>query len=73
MTFAPADVWKVARALLANAINWDRERGRNAYNECAHCSAWVYHNEDADKIEHKPECPVLAARDLLTGAPPDEA
>ena len=66
--FDPHDVWKVARALLGNAINYEVTCGMNAYNECAYCSGHVYWNQDADTIQHDHNCPVQIARDLLVGA-----
>lgn len=68
--FNQDDVWKVARALLEWAVSHDVSHGRMAVNECNHCDARIDWREPDDKIQHKPDCPVLAARDLLTGAPP---
>lgn len=67
--FAATDVWAVARAFLENAIEYQTDRGMNSYNECRHCRGKVWWEKDADEIEHEPTCPVLVARDLLTGAP----
>ena len=62
------DVWKVARALLGNSINYDVTHGMNAYNECIFCNGNVYHDKNPDKILHEINCPVKIAHDLLVGA-----
>lgn len=67
--FVAEEVWKVARALLDNAHSYEVTHGRNAYNECNHCRGNVYHDQDVERIQHEADCPVLVARDLLTGAP----
>lgn len=67
--FVAEEVWTVARAFLENAVSHDVTHGRNAYNECNHCAGYVYWNEDSSTIKHEKDCPVLIARDLLTGSP----
>jgi hypothetical protein len=64
--FDANDVRRVAAALLEGAIAHDVEKGRNAYNECIHCDAHVYWDEDDRLIRHAPDCVVLIAKDLLT-------
>lgn len=72
--FDPSDVLVVARALLENAISRDVESpgGRNSYNECNYCRGHVHWNQDSETIMHEATCPVLVARDLLTGAPDEK-
>jgi len=67
--FAATDVWDVARAMLATAIDNDVSCGMNAYNLCRHCNGSINWDKPHDDIVHEPSCPVLIARDLLTGAP----
>ena len=67
--FSPTDVWAVARAFLEMHYDSDVSRGMNAYNECRYCNGKIDWREDPEKIKHEPTCPVLVARDLLTGAP----
>lgn len=68
--FKAEEVWAVARAVLDHAIDNDVDRGRSgAYNECKHCDERVWWEAPHSAIVHKPDCLVLIARDLLTGAP----
>lgn len=67
--FVAEDVWRVAQAMLCDAVS-ERDHGRGgAYNTCQHCDERVWWKEPYEKIVHKPNCLVLVARDLLTGAP----
>jgi hypothetical protein len=61
--FSADDVRKVATALLETAIDWDDGHGNN---ECRHCMRREPWRSDGSKIDHKLDCPVLVARDLLT-------
>ena len=68
--FNTDDVIKVAAALLEEHSYWDS--GDYAKDECCcnYCSGrspqWSIWS-DIDKIVHELDCPVLIARDLLTG------
>lgn len=69
--FKNEDVWKVAQTLLDHFVIWDVQCGMNAYNECRYCNGHVYWDKDGADIVHDSNCPVLVAKDLLTGAPDD--
>lgn len=72
--FADDDVWKVARALIEESEWLDENTGRSQNRQtCRHCGEWQPYNwgpgPSFPPIIHEPTCPVLVARDLLTGAP----
>jgi len=69
MDFSVEDVKKVAQALLEDHTWFDNsDCGREQYS-CEYCSAisppWSKPDE-IEKLKHDLDCPVLAARDLLT-------
>jgi len=72
--FAATDVWAVARALIEGSEYVD-DKGRCAYTCCNHCSASESYDFGSNAVNrplvHEAHCPVLMARDLLTGAPKD--
>ena len=65
MNFNPDDVKKLAETILENPL-YEKEYGRNAYLCCQYCSErydWDYKG----KFEHKQNCVVLIAQDVMTG------
>lgn len=67
--FNPDDVRKVARAIGSGL--YTHEVGRNEHVTCQYCGAWQYADYESDykDFQHKLDCVVLVAKDLLTGAP----
>lgn len=71
--FSPQDVWRVARAI-GEGVYVDETQSKNSYERCLHCEAFRYHDWKhgyavGPGFQHESHCPVLIARDLLTGAP----
>jgi hypothetical protein len=66
-SFSKEDVWKVARAALRNWYHYD-DSCRVDYTQCIHCERTI-DGYLPKQLKHSSDCPVLAAQDLLTGAP----
>jgi hypothetical protein len=68
--FKKEEVWAVARAI-GSGLYVD-ESGMNAHQICMHCRETRYYSWNpeptAESFVHLPQCPVLIARDILTGA-----
>ncbi len=62
--FNKKDVIKIAKGMLESHTIYILDHNNGDYIECIHC--WGDHRDDASKIEHGLDCPVLIARDVLT-------
>lgn len=65
--FKKEDVWAVAQAI---EDSW-RSYGGDSPDYCSYCGM-EFHWKTGNDAQHKPDCVVLIARDLLTRAAPDE-
>lgn len=69
MDFDQQDVWRLARHVRLNAIQFD-DCGLNAYYVCGCCERRInaYRNNGSE-IPHASDCLYLIAGDVLTGCP----
>jgi len=66
---AADDVRTIAAALLKTAIEIVSEEDGGAQNQCKLCNASVPWLQTGDEIKHKPDCPVVIAKTILSAKP----
>jgi len=59
-----AEIHTLARAII-DTYEVEEDKGRNSYNVCRHCSAWVYWDVPFPSEKHASNCPVLLAMKVL--------